>query len=73
MDLITIGSIALQVGGLIIFILLIWPHVRDEEWKKKFIKNKLARSLLIIFILIMLMSIGAGLYLEAMLPVDEVY
>ena len=62
----------IQVAVLVLFILLIWPHIKNEDWKEKFIENKHAKSLLIVFVLIILMAIGLGAFFEAFFPVERI-
>lgn len=61
----------IQIVILIIFIILIWPHVKNEQWKEKFIKDKHAKSLLIVFTLILLTSVGLGVFFDTFFPVER--
>jgi len=63
--------IALQFVALGVFIYFIWPYVKNEEWKKKFIDNKTARSIIIVFILIFIFVYGLGAFFDAFFPVEE--
>lgn len=43
---------ALQIFAVIFFLWIIWPLVKSEKWKEKFVDNKQAFSILIVFIII---------------------
>ncbi|MGC9385322.1 MAG: hypothetical protein ACP5D0_00105 [Hydrogenovibrio sp.] len=64
-------SIILQLLALIVFILLIWPYVKQEKWKEKFIDNKQARSILIVFVLILVFSVGLSFFFDTFFPVER--
>lgn len=64
-------SFGLQILAFVIFIALIWPHIKKENWKEKFIDNKHARSLLIVFVLILLFVVGLSSFFDAMFPVER--
>lgn len=64
--------IIIQVAILVLFIVLIWPHVKKENWKEKFIENKQAKSLLIVFILILSMSVGLVIFFDTFFPVERI-
>ncbi|MPQ76080.1 hypothetical protein F8R13_03380 [Hydrogenovibrio sp. JE_KL2] len=63
--------IAIELLVLVLFLIVIWPSIKNEEWKEKFIDNKLARSILIIFIIILLFSLGIGLFFDIFFPVER--
>lgn len=50
--------IFVQIAAVVGFAWLVWPMIRDEKWKEKFIKNKQALSLIIVFVLIFLFIFG---------------
>ena len=62
--------IALQIVVFLIFLYLIWPNIKSENWKVKFIENKTARSILIVFIMILLFTWGLGAFFDAFFPVE---
>lgn len=62
--------IILQVAALIFFISLIYPTIKAENWKEKFIENKQAKSVLIVFVLILGLMTLMGLYLDIFFPVE---
>lgn len=62
--------IILQVAALIFFIALIYPTIKAENWKEKFIENKQAKSVLIVFVLILGLMTLMGLYLDIFFPVE---
>lgn len=62
--------IILQVAALIFFIALIYPTIKAENWKEKFIENKQAKSVLIVFVLILVLMTLMGLYLDIFFPVE---
>lgn len=62
--------IILQVTALIFFIALIYPTIKAENWKEKFIENKQAKSVLIVFVLILGLMTLMGLYLDIFFPVE---
>ena len=63
--------IALQIVALGIFIYFTWPYIKKERWKEKFIQNRTARSILIVFLLILLFTWGLGAFFDAFFPVQE--
>ncbi|BBN59701.1 hypothetical protein EI16_02665 [Hydrogenovibrio marinus] len=63
--------IAIELLVLVLFLIVIWPNIKNEEWKEKFIDNKLARSILIIFVIILLFSLGIGLFFDIFFPVER--
>ena len=65
--------IALQLIALAVFIYFVWPLVKSEDWKAKFIDNKTARSIIIVFILIFVFVWGLGAFFDAFFPVEELY
>lgn len=64
--------IALQIVVFLIFLYLIWPNIKSENWKAKFIENKTARSILIVFIMILLFTWGLGAFFDTFFPIEEV-
>lgn len=64
-------SIILQILALVVFIALIWPYARQENWKEKFIDNKQARSILIVFVVILLFTFGLSLLFESFYPIER--
>lgn len=65
--------ITLQLAALGFFIYLIWPHLKKEHWKAKFIENPTARSILIVFILILIFVIGLNRFFDAFFPLETLY
>lgn len=65
------GLIGLQLLALAVFIYVIWPYVRSEAWRKKFIENKTARSLIIVFVLIFIFVYGMGAFFDAFFPIER--
>lgn len=63
--------IGLQIVAAIVFIYFVWPLIKKERWKEKFIDNKTARSILIVFVLILLFSWGLGVFFDTFFPVEE--
>lgn len=49
---------ALQIFAVIFFLWIIWPLVKSEKWKEKFVDNKQAFSILIVFIIIFIFVWG---------------
>lgn len=64
-------SVILQILALIFFLALVWPHLKQENWKEKFIDNKPAFSLLIVFIIILVFILGMGLFFDTLFPVER--
>lgn len=60
-----------EIVVLIIFLIIIWPHVKKENWKAKFIEDKHARSILIIFLMILLFTAGFGIFFDLLFPVER--
>lgn len=63
--------IALQIIALGIFLYFVSPLIKSEKWKEKFIENKTARSILIVFVLIFLFVYGIGFVFDAFFPVER--
>ncbi len=63
--------ISIQIFATIGFIYLVWPYVRKERWHKKFIENKTARSIIIVFVIIFLFSYGMGAFFDAFFPIER--
>ncbi len=63
--------IALQLFALGLFIYLIWPYVRQEKWREKFIENKTARSIIIVFILIFIFLYGLSALFDVLFPIEH--
>lgn len=65
--------IIVQVAAVVVFLWLIWPQVKNEEWKKKFIDNKQALSILIVFVLVFIFVYGMTAIFSWLYPVELVY
>jgi len=65
--------ILIQAAAAIFFIMLIWPHIKKEQWRKKFIDNPQAKSILIVFVIIFAFSWGIALFFDWLFPVETVY
>ncbi len=63
--------IGVQIIATVGFLYLIWPYVRKERWREKFIENKSARSILIVFVIIFLFSYGMAAFFDAFFPVER--
>ncbi|GAB6034161.1 hypothetical protein [Galenea microaerophila] len=64
-------SIIAEIVIFVVFLFVIWPHIKNEEWKEKFIHNKQAFSLLIVFILIFLLVFGIAYFFDTFFPVER--
>lgn len=64
-------SIFLQILALVVFIAIIWPSIKKENWKEKFIENKQAKSVLIIFVLILAFSLGLTVFFDTFFPIER--
>lgn len=64
--------IGLQLFALTIFLYFVWPLIKQENWKEKFIDNKTARSILIVFILVFLFVYGIGYLFDTLFPVETI-
>ncbi len=62
--------IALQVFAVVLFVYLAWPYLRKEKWREKFIENKTARSILIVFVLIFIFLYGIGALFNTLFPIE---
>lgn len=62
--------IGLQIGAVVLFIWLVWPLVKGEQWRKKFIENKQAFSILIVFIIVLVFAYGLGFLFDTLFPVE---
>lgn len=65
--------IGVQVLAVILFIWLIWPLVKGEQWKEKFIKNKQALSILIVFVFVFIFVYGMTAIFNIFFPVETLY
>lgn len=63
--------IALQLIGIGVFFYFVWPHFKAESWKEKFIDNKQAFSIIIVFIMIFSFIYGIGAFFELLFPIDR--
>lgn len=63
--------VALQLVGLGIFLYFIWPHFKAESWRKKFIDNKQAFSIIIVFIMIFAFIYGVSTFFELLFPIER--
>ncbi|MDR9497616.1 MAG: hypothetical protein RI556_00410 [Hydrogenovibrio sp.] len=64
-------SVVLQILAVVILLFLIWPHIKNEKWKEKFIDNKQARSVLIVFILVLALVVGVSWLMDALIPLER--
>jgi len=62
----------IEILALVFFIALIYPTIKAENWKEKFIENKHAKSILIVFVLIIGLMTLMGLYLDTFFPVEVI-
>lgn len=62
----------LQLLVLIVFIALIWPTIKKENWKEKFIDNRHARSLLIVFALILVFVMTISIFFDTFYPLEVI-
>lgn len=63
--------IAIQLFAVGLFVYLVWPYIRQEKWRKKFIENKTARSIIIVFVLIFIFFYGIGALFDTFLPIER--
>lgn len=63
--------IAVQLFAVGLFIYLIWPHLRQEKWREKFIENKTARSIIIVFVLIFIFLYGMSMVFDMLFPIER--
>ncbi len=63
--------IAFQIIATIGFLFIIWPYIRKERWREKFIENKSARSILIVFVIIFAFTYGMVEFFDAFFPVER--
>jgi multisubunit Na+/H+ antiporter MnhC subunit len=64
--------VILQVIGLGLFIWLILPYLRQEDWKNKFWHHPHAKALIITFAIIGLAILGFRILMDWLLPPLEV-
>jgi uncharacterized membrane protein SpoIIM required for sporulation len=62
--------IALQLLAVAVFAYLVWPHIRAEKWRLKFIENRQAFSILIVFVIILLFVVGLGAFFDYFFPIE---
>jgi|GEM_PF-1603794 len=63
--------IALQLLAVGVFIYIIWPYLKAEPWKKKFVDNKQAFSIIIVLIMVFLFLFGIGSFFDFFFPVER--
>jgi len=63
--------IALQFVAVAIFVYIIWPHLKAESWKKKFIDNKQAFSIIVVLLMVFAFLYGLGAFFDAFFPVER--
>ncbi len=63
--------IAVQLFAVGLFIYLVWPYIRQEKWREKFIENKTARSIMIVFVLIFIFLYGIGAVFDIFFPIER--
>lgn len=63
--------ITIQLFAVGLFIYLVWPYIRQEKWRQKFIENKTARSIIIVFVLIFIFFYGIGALFDTFLPIER--
>ncbi|WP_373017056.1 hypothetical protein [Thiomicrorhabdus sp.] len=63
--------IGLQLIALAVFLYFVWPLVKSERWKEKFVDNKQALSIIIVFIFILIFVVGLGAFFDAFFPVER--
>ncbi len=63
--------IALQLFALVVFLYIIWPHLKGEQWKKKFIDNKQAFSIIVVLLMVFGFLYGLGAFFDAFFPVER--
>lgn len=63
--------ITIQILAVGLFLYLSWPYIRKERWREKFIENKTARSIIIVFILIFIFMYGMGVAFDTFFPVER--
>ena len=63
--------IALQVLGVIVFLYLVWPHIKAESWKEKFYDNKQALSIIVVLLMIFGFLYGMSAFFDAFFPVER--
>lgn len=64
-------SIIFQIIAVVGFLFFVWPHIRAENWKEKFIHNKHAFSLLVVFVIIFVFVFGIGYFFDTFFPVER--
>ncbi|MDG6777969.1 hypothetical protein QCB44_04525 [Thiomicrorhabdus sp. zzn3] len=64
--------IALQLVAVGVFLYFIWPQIKGERWKAKFVENKQALSILVVFVLILLFVLGLSSFFDAFFPVERI-
>ena len=63
--------IVLQLLGIVVFIYIIWPYVKAEPWKKKFVDNKQAFSIIIVLAMIFVFLYGMGAIFDIFFPIER--
>jgi len=58
-------SVVLQILAIVVFLFLVWPHIKKEKWKEKFIDDPQARSILIAFVLVLVLVVGVSWSMDA--------
>ena len=63
--------IAIQIFAVSMFLFIAWPYIRKERWREKFIENKTARSIIIVFALAFIFIYGMGWVFDALFPIER--
>ncbi|WP_233188854.1 hypothetical protein [Hydrogenovibrio sp. SC-1] len=64
-------TVLLELLILFVFLALVWPVIKKENWKEKFIDNRHARSILIVFILILLFVMAISVFFDTFYPLER--
>lgn len=64
--------VALQLVAVGMFLYFIWPHIKGENWKAKFVENRQALSILVVFVFILLFVLGLSSFFDTFFPVERI-
>ena len=65
------GITLLAIASVIFFLWFMKPIILHSEWKEKFIDNKVALALIIIYVIAFVLMLLMGWWVDAFFPVEE--
>ncbi|GKT12373.1 MAG: hypothetical protein ISEC1_P1351 [Thiomicrorhabdus sp.] len=63
--------IVIQIFAVSFFLFLSWPYIKKERWREKFIENKTARSIIIVFTITFIFIYGMNFIFDLLFPIER--